>query len=98
MLLEYLAKYYENDKYNVHRGFPKDFQPTNLGRDNLSREIGRNPLKMHRDGDILLRLLQPSGKRSRILASRFDDAATMCECVHIMSDRNVKCLTGSDCS
>ena len=45
----------------------------------------------------IIRYYNPLETNGWILASRFNGAATMCECVHIMSDRNVKCLTGSDC-
>ena len=44
---------------------------------------------------------QTAGQTSKlclVIASRLDDAATMCECVHVMSDRNVTNMTGYDCS
>ena len=34
----------------------------------------------------------------RFSSSRFDDAATMCGCVHLMSNQHVTTTTGYDCS
>ena len=47
---------------------------------------------------ILLQVAYRYSTICLVTASRFDDAATMCERVNIMSDRNVKCPLGSDCS
>ena len=35
--------YLEGWNYHVHRGSPGNFESRNLSRDNLCKEIGRNP-------------------------------------------------------